>query len=48
MYTAQPLDDLKDSGLVYSTDSQPGIYRKGQSGKFYYVDKDGKRIMKKC
>lgn len=40
----QVLDELKESGLIYLTDSQPGIYRKGKPGKFYYVDKDGKRI----
>lgn len=40
----QPLDELKESGLVYLTDSQPGIYRKGKPGKFYYVDKDDIRI----
>ena len=45
MYTAQPLEELKDSRLVYSTDSQPGIYRKGRPGKFYYVDKQGNRII---
>ena len=40
----QTLEEIKSSGLSYVTDSQPGIYRKGQPGKFYYVDKDGKRI----
>jgi DNA topoisomerase-1 len=40
----QPPDELKESGLVYLTDSQPGIYRKGKPGKFYYVDKEGNRI----
>lgn len=40
----QTLDELKESGLVYLTDSQPGIYRRGEPGKFYYVDKDGNRI----
>jgi len=40
----QVLDELKESGLVYLTDSQPGIYRKGKPGKFYYIDRDGKRI----
>ncbi|WP_316815883.1 DNA topoisomerase IB [Pedobacter nyackensis] len=38
------LEELKESGLVYLTDSHPGIYRKGKPGKFYYVDKDGARI----
>lgn len=40
----QTPEELKESGLVYLTDSQPGIYRKGKPGKFYYVDKDGNRI----
>lgn len=40
----QSLDELKESGLVYLTDSQPGIYRKGKPGKFYYVDKNGSRV----
>lgn len=40
----QTLEELKESGLVYLTDSQPGIYRRGEPGKFYYVDKDGNRI----
>ena len=40
----QTLEEIKSSGLSYVTDSQQGIYRKGQPGKFYYVDKDGKRI----
>lgn len=38
------IEELKESGLVYLNDSQPGIYRKGIPGKFYYVNKDGKRI----
>ena len=37
-------EEIKSSGLVYSSDSMPGIYRKGTAGKFYYVDKEGKRI----
>ena len=40
----EPLSELEESGLIYLTDSQPGIYRKGKPGKFYYVDKDGNRI----
>lgn len=35
---------VKASGLVYVTDSMPGIYRKGKPGKFYYEDKDGHKI----
>lgn len=37
-------EEIKLSGLVYMTDSAPGIYRKGKPGAFFYVDKDGKRI----
>ena len=40
----QTLEEIKSSGLSYVTDSQPGIYRKGAPGKFYYTDKEGKRI----
>ncbi len=40
----QTLEEIKSSGLSYVTDSQPGIYRKGQPGKFYYQDSEGKRI----
>ncbi|MEJ2879771.1 DNA topoisomerase IB [Pedobacter sp. GR22-6] len=40
----QTLEEIKSSGLSYVTDSQPGIYRKGVPGKFYYVDKEGKRV----
>ncbi|MBG6234662.1 DNA topoisomerase-1 [Pedobacter sp. CAN_A7] len=37
-------EEIKLSGLIYMSDSAPGIYRKGKPGAFYYVDKDGKRI----
>lgn len=40
----QTLEEIKASKLTYASDSQPGIYRKGKPGHFYYVDKDGKRI----
>jgi len=40
----QTLEEIKSSGLTYATDSQPGIYRKGKPGKFYYESKDGARI----
>jgi len=40
----QTLEEIKESGLVYVTDSQPGIYRKGKPGHFYYTDAQGKRI----
>ncbi|EDM34277.1 DNA topoisomerase IB [Pedobacter sp. BAL39] len=40
----QTLEEIKESGLVYVTDSKPGIYRKGKPGKFHYEDKDGKTI----
>lgn len=44
MYMTSALEELKESGLIYLNDSQPGIYRKGKPGKFYYVDKDSNRI----
>jgi DNA topoisomerase-1 len=37
-------EEIKLSGLIYMTDTAPGIYRKGKPGAFFYVDKDGKRI----
>lgn len=40
----QTLEEIKSGGLSYVTDSQPGIYRNGKPGKFYYTDWDGKRI----
>lgn len=40
----QGKDVVKASGLVYVTDSMPGIYRKGKPGKFHYVDKEGNKI----
>ncbi|NII83914.1 MULTISPECIES: DNA topoisomerase IB [unclassified Pedobacter] len=40
----QGKDVVQASGLVYVTDSMPGIYRKGKPGKFYYEDKDGNKI----
>lgn len=38
-------DVVKANGLVYVTDSMPGIYRKGKPGKFYYEDKKGNKII---
>jgi len=35
---------VKASGLVYVTDSMPGIYRKGKAGKFIYQDKEGNKV----
>ncbi|MES2456726.1 MAG: DNA topoisomerase IB [Bacteroidota bacterium] len=40
----QTLEEIKASKLTYATDSQPGIYRKGKPGKFYYENKDGERV----
>lgn len=40
----QGKDVVKASGLVYVTDSMPGIYRKGKPGKFHYEDKNGDKI----
>nr|WP_068891165.1 DNA topoisomerase IB [Pedobacter panaciterrae] len=37
-------DVIKENGLVYVTDTMPGIYRKGKPGKFYYEDSRGSRI----
>jgi len=37
-------EEIKLSGLVYINDQMPGIYRKGEPGKFYYEDKNGNRI----
>ena len=40
----QTPEEIKESGLVYVTDSMPGIYRKGKPGNFHYEDKNGQRI----
>lgn len=40
----QTPEEIKESGLVYVTDSMPGIYRTGKPGKFHYEDKDGNQI----
>lgn len=40
----ETLEELKSTGLVYVTDSKPGIYRKGKPGKFHYVDVQGNPI----
>lgn len=40
----QTPEEIKESGLVYVTDSMPGIYRKGKPGRFHYEDKDGRQI----
>lgn len=40
----ETLEALKSSGLVYVTDSKPGIYRKGKPGDFHYEDKDGNPV----
>ncbi|MDR6783453.1 DNA topoisomerase-1 [Pedobacter africanus] len=37
-------DEIVESGLTFATDSQPGIYRKGKPGKFYYVDARNKPV----
>ncbi|WP_432708488.1 DNA topoisomerase IB [Pedobacter sp.] len=37
-------EEIKLSGLIYMSDSTPGIYRKGKPGAFYYVDNKGKRV----
>jgi len=40
----QTPEEIKESGLVYVTDSMPGIYRKGKPGYFHYEDKNGNTI----
>jgi DNA topoisomerase-1 len=40
----QTPEEIKESGLVYVTDSMPGIYRKGKPGDFHYEDKNGAEI----
>lgn len=40
----QTPEEIKESGLVYVTDSMPGIYRKGKPGNFHYEDKNGQKI----
>lgn len=40
----QTPEEIKEIGLVYVTDSMPGIYRKGKPGNFHYEDKNGERI----
>lgn len=40
----QTPEEIKESGLVYVTDSMPGIYRKGKPGNFHYENKNGERI----
>jgi DNA topoisomerase-1 len=40
----QTLDEIKLSGLTYASDSQPGIYRKGEPGNFHYETKDGENV----
>jgi len=40
----QTPEEIKESGLVYVTDSMPGIYRKGKPGKFHYEDAKGAKI----
>ncbi|SHG19748.1 DNA topoisomerase IB [Pedobacter caeni] len=43
----ETLEALKSTGLVYVTDSKPGIYRKGKPGQFRYEDKDGNTLKDK-
>ncbi|TKC04634.1 DNA topoisomerase IB [Pedobacter polaris] len=37
-------DVINSSNLVFVNPTQPGIYRKGKPGKFYYEDSKGNRI----
>ena len=41
----QTPEEIKESGLVYVTDSMPGIYRKGKAGNFYYEDQHEQKII---
>ena len=40
----QVRDDLRDEGLVYSSDSQPGIARRRRGRGFEYRDAEGKKV----
>jgi len=40
----QTQEEIKESGLVYITDSAAGIYRKGKPGNFHYEDQHGQKI----
>jgi len=40
----QTPEEIKEIGLVYVTDSMPGLYRKGQPGDFHYEDINGQRV----
>ena len=40
----QVTDDLRDEGLVYSSDAQPGIARRRRGRGFEYRDPEGKKI----
>lgn len=35
---------IEESGLIYLTDNDPGIYRKGNPGKFHYEDNHGNKL----
>src|SRR5207245_2834617 len=41
---ADPKTELREEGLVYSTDSEPGIRRVRRGRGFVYQDRDGSRI----
>ena len=36
---------IEESGLIYLTDNDPGIYRKGKPGDFHYEDHKGQQII---
>jgi DNA topoisomerase-1 len=40
----QTPEEIKEIGLIYVTDSMPGIYRKGDAGNFHYEDRDGSEV----
>ncbi|KEQ29110.1 DNA topoisomerase I [Pedobacter antarcticus 4BY] len=37
-------EEIKEIGLLYMTDTMPGIYRKGKPGKFHYENQNGSRV----
>jgi DNA topoisomerase-1 len=40
----QTPEEIKEIGLVYVTDSMPGLYRKGKPGNFHYEDINGRLV----
>ncbi|MGY0040616.1 DNA topoisomerase IB [Pedobacter sp. NJ-S-72] len=40
----QTPEEIKEIGLVYVTDSMPGLYRRGKPGNFHYEDLNGQPV----